>query len=306
MKKKFILFLALLFTTLNAATIHSNKVNYSKKDTVTIQFDEMTALNNDWIGIYPKESSNAWNNVVQWAWTNDIKRGSHTFKNLPVGEYEARLFFNNSFITEKKTIFTISNQNKIKNQNIWVGSSNEFTIYRLDKISDTNNDWIGVFPKNSIHNRKNLLAWGYISADRKKVTIKTLNNKKLDPKEYDMVYFLNDSYQQLGEVSTLKFYYHFEVYYSTTNGMYKLYMNDYKYVAKNRDWIAIFKKDHAPKKENIIAWAYIKDAKIIYEAGYKYYYFSNFPQKNIERAYKVYVFSNDSYKRLSSALVQSE
>ena len=60
----------------------------------------------DWIGIYKKEDSVSWKNVLKWKWIRDIENyssGDANFKyksfkkNLAPGKYEARFFKNNSF-----------------------------------------------------------------------------------------------------------------------------------------------------------------------------------------------------------------
>ena len=60
----------------------------------------------DWVAIYPKGSSNAWGNVIDWQFVEDPKK-EITFNKLPVGEYEIRGFFNNSFKLETSFAFRV-------------------------------------------------------------------------------------------------------------------------------------------------------------------------------------------------------
>ena len=84
--------------TLSAANIHPDE---DIQVTVTgLSGDE------DWVGIYRKADSNDWDNVVSWAWATQ-----ETFTVPGVaeaGEYEARLFFHNSFDLEASAAFDVT------------------------------------------------------------------------------------------------------------------------------------------------------------------------------------------------------
>ena len=67
----------------------------------------MTGQNQDWIGIYPQNANNDFNNVVAWKWTNDAKNGNLDFAALPVGSYEVRAFYNNSLNVEATSRFKV-------------------------------------------------------------------------------------------------------------------------------------------------------------------------------------------------------
>ena len=69
----------------------------------------------NWVGIYPKGSDNAFENVIQWQWVARPNR-LFGFNPLPVGEYEARAFFNNSFIMEEMVPFKIIDYSIDKNK----------------------------------------------------------------------------------------------------------------------------------------------------------------------------------------------
>ena len=66
----------------------------------------------DWVALYKKSNSNAWKNVLTWAWVKDFNQEYFSETelekniNLPAGEYEVRYFRDNSFSTYKKGIVT--------------------------------------------------------------------------------------------------------------------------------------------------------------------------------------------------------
>ena len=91
-------------------------INNRNKKNITIYFDGLGKFlqpnPKDWIGLYPVQSTNAWENVVQWAWAKDInlyvndKRyngAEYEMKNIKPGRYEIRYFLNNSFKTYVKS-----------------------------------------------------------------------------------------------------------------------------------------------------------------------------------------------------------
>jgi len=89
------------------ATVSTNKDSYTANEKITVDFKNMTGKNNDWIAIYSEGTSNDWDNVVSWKWTNDTENGKLTFDALPVGSYEVRAFYNNSYNLEASKKFKV-------------------------------------------------------------------------------------------------------------------------------------------------------------------------------------------------------
>ncbi len=97
-------------------TLTSNKTLYTAQESISVNFTNLPANKDDWIAIYPKGSSNEWENVITWYFTNGtrdtdlagVANGTLTFEPLVAGEYEARLFYNNSFNLEKSISFNVA------------------------------------------------------------------------------------------------------------------------------------------------------------------------------------------------------
>lgn len=89
-------------------TLSTSKNNYTENEIVTVNVSNLSG-NQDWVGIYPKNANNSWENVIAWNWMTD--NGSFNLstirKDMPIGEYEIRLFFNNSYQDEKTFAFTV-------------------------------------------------------------------------------------------------------------------------------------------------------------------------------------------------------
>jgi hypothetical protein len=88
--------------------LSTTKDIYSPDEGPIVTFKNMSGNNKDWIGIYPAGSSNDWGNMIQWDWAGAVN-GSHVFEPLPVGQYEARAFFNNSLQSEASKSFIVKN-----------------------------------------------------------------------------------------------------------------------------------------------------------------------------------------------------
>jgi len=162
MIKRIIFISLLLVSMINAATLSLNKTTLTPQDSILVTFTNMTGQHQDWIGIYPKGSNNDWKNVIKWHWTNDSATGQVIFTSLPVGKYEARAFYNNSFKLEAKKAFTIT-QSSTEAPTLSTGKA---TYFNNDKITVNfanmvakNQDWIGIYPKNSSNDWGNVVAW---------------------------------------------------------------------------------------------------------------------------------------------------
>jgi len=163
MMKKIIL-TALLFVGLIQGLMASDlnsKSSFQPNENVIVNFANMEAQDRDWIGIYPQGSSNDWDNVVAWKWTNDIQQGSLDFGSLAIGSYEARAFYHNSFTVEATTAFRV--QDTVNNANLNTSKDvygvNEDVYVNFANMSGQNKDWIGIYPQGSSNDWDNVVAW---------------------------------------------------------------------------------------------------------------------------------------------------
>jgi len=314
-KKLFLLF-TLLFSTISAEDIPTLEIlAYNGGSTLNLQ---ATQAPQAWIGIFKKDTSTIWDNVLTWEWVTEGIT-SLSLEAFQEGDYEARLFFNNSFDVEKKVDFHYNSgpsqfYNRIKNTTIQIRSSREFSINYKDRGISSVTDWVGVFKPNKEHTRENLLAWGYIVIPNfpqnhmGTVPLTTINGELLKVGQYEMVFFSNNSYKQLGNVVTLTV----DFIAKYASGIYKtlgyvLDSDDYiNIVQQEKDWIAIFKKDDEPIRENIIAWSYTSEG--IFPRDDAKDSIIQFPKlEGIFEAfeggaYKVILFKQDTYQILKTMI----
>lgn len=115
LNNSFITEAATTFKIVDLPSIQTSKNTYEKNEKIVVNLSEILPTNGDWVGIYPKEASTAWENVVSWSYTNGttsmnslgISSGSLSLDGVPEGEYEARIFFNNSYDIEAKVDFNV-------------------------------------------------------------------------------------------------------------------------------------------------------------------------------------------------------
>jgi hypothetical protein len=312
--KKLFLFISLLFSMAYAEI--PTEFSITEKTGSYIIFSS-TVKPKTWIGLYKKGTTNEWENVKAWGWVKETPLTTIRIDILESGDYQARLFFNNSFITAKSIDFNINagpyqRFDRLKDITISVDNSQQFNL-TYSGNNPPAKDWVGIFPKDTAHTRDNLVAWGFVTPfvlpqRTGTVQIKTISEQNLPLGQYDMVYFSNDTYLELGGVSTLTVTNEFTLSYDQHRGIYDgkfiLSLHKYQNVAQPNDWVGIFNIEDEPTRDNLIAWAYVRDGEVLRDDDYwKFFYFSNFPKENIVNTHKVILFSNDSYNILGETIV---
>ncbi len=189
--KKILLALLLLLDLLNA-TVLSPKNTYQLNQPISIDFKDFTNHNQDWIAIYPANSSTAWENVIDWHWTDNRTNGTLNFNALPAGNYEVRGFYNNSYHPEATKAFSVTangegNPTFMAKQTY---KTNEQITLDFKNFTNHNKDWIAIYPANSSTAWENVIAWHW--TDNR--TNGTLNFNALPAGNYEVRGFYNNSY----------------------------------------------------------------------------------------------------------------
>jgi len=241
----------------------------------------------DWIAVYPKNASNAWENVIDWRWADftPYKKGGryHLYDGATrikkLGEYQVRFFRNNSFklykafdfrIIKKRASFVTALQGDNENPN-----RPQVLIYGFKRniALPASKDWIGIYKKGDDNSWGNVIEWKWAGDttfdgnDRYRVMY--LNPKKYSPnKKYEARYFLNNSFtthmkskpfstessnNQIS-VTEIKGNYQngrvrFNIY---PRGIVKL-----KYGAK--DWVGLYRKGTSNDWNNVLTWGWVKE-----------------------------------------------
>ena len=247
----------LLICTLHATTIETNKELYSNDEQIVVTFDNMSGGNEDWIGIYPAGSTNDWENVIQWDWIRGEISGTKNFEALPIGTYDIRVFFNNSFNMEASTQINVDENGVTPTVETTkeVYLPNEQVTALFENMSGGNEDWIGIYPAGSTNNWENMIQWEWIRGDIFGMT----NFEALPVGEYDVRVFFNNSFIMRAthtfRVEAVK---PIEVNIALEKDIYDpfelLHINFANMRGETGDWIGIFPVGAANEKAHAVEW----------------------------------------------------
>jgi len=272
----------------NETTIKTDKIKYTISDTIFITVTNMLGGSKDWIAIYPEGSSSDSESLLFWDWTNSEINTSKIFKPLPVGKYEVRAFFNNTFHVEAMNTFTVEDSDE--KTNIIVAKrdyfDNEPIEVKFENMLGNNKDWIAIYAKGSNSEKNNVIAWKFTEGENEGV----ITFEPLPVGEYEARAFFKNSYK-------LEAQYTFSVKKSNVvkaslqtskseyNDSEKIIISFKDMLGDKRDWIALYPKGSSLNSKNIIEWKYtdgLKDGTIT---------FNKLPKGE----YQVRAFFNDSY-----------
>ncbi|CAA6826715.1 MAG: No hits [uncultured Sulfurovum sp.] len=141
-------------------TLETTKDIYLADEEIVAVFDNMSGNADDWIGIYPAGSSNAWENMLQWEWIEGgLVTGTQAFEAMPVGDYEVRVFFNNSFTEEAVYAFSVeaiaTGVSLVLNKTLY--AQNELIYINYNNMQGNNSDWIGIYPAGASFEFENVI-----------------------------------------------------------------------------------------------------------------------------------------------------
>jgi len=174
-------------------TLQTIKDVYRPNEIVNVKVDAALSGDQDWVGVYHKNASSAWKNVVAWNWVphNGTFALSDIKKTMPVGSYEARLFFHNKYEKKASYPFTVAVSN-FQTTKVKYAPNETVSVIVNVPLSGTK-DWVGIFKKNTSSNRANLIAWNYITKKGRFDISKKLISI-MPAGEYEARLFFNDSY----------------------------------------------------------------------------------------------------------------
>ena len=174
----------------DVVSINTLKSVYGVNENISVNVANISG-NQDWVGIYPKVSSNSWGNVKTWAWAT--QNGDLNITGVEAGEYEARLFFNNSFSVESKVVFNVSDETQTTLSTSKENYNENETINVTVSNLSGDQDWVGVYRKNSDNSWNNVIAWNWVTGDGSFELSKI--KKDMPVGEYEVRLFFHNSYQ---------------------------------------------------------------------------------------------------------------
>jgi hypothetical protein len=139
--------------------IHTNLSTYVVGDSVVVSYDNMSGSTRDWISIAVAGSPDY--SFIRWAYTGGGTSGSMTFTNIPVGSYEARAYFNDTYVRQYTAAFTVtSGSATVTTDKSTYNVGNNIVVSFSGLTSPSANDWIALtFQSNN--NPSTYSAWQY-------------------------------------------------------------------------------------------------------------------------------------------------
>ncbi|MGA1823769.1 MAG: hypothetical protein ACMUIP_03825 [bacterium] len=87
------------------------KTTYDVNETIVVNYANLPSSSTNWIGIYVEGASNQ--TYLQGIYSNGGSQGTMRFGGVRTpGKYDARLFFNDSYILEHTISFTVGSDNQ--------------------------------------------------------------------------------------------------------------------------------------------------------------------------------------------------
>jgi len=243
----------------NIASVTTNKDTYKQNESITVNFKNMLANAKDWVAVYPAGSNNDWENVVAWDWAGGVKNGQLTFNNsIPLGNYEVRVFFKNSFNVEARSRFTIGNSNSNKTTVTTNKSSynaGESVQVNFKNMLANAKDWVAVYPIGSSNDWSNVVDWNWAGG----VKNGQLTFTNIAKGKYEVRVFFKNTYK-------LEAKYNFTVGASNSNkttitsskATYRqgqtINISFKNMSANSKDWVGIYPVGSSNDWSNVVAW----------------------------------------------------
>ena len=248
----------MVLSTLQAVTIETDKSIYGSNENIVANFTEMLGAEDNWIGIYPAQSNNDWGNVLQWNWAEETS-GVVNFTSLPIGEYEVRAFYENSYTVEAKYAFTI--QENAVLMPVVIGLNQE--VYLLDEVIEVTfenmlanaGDWIGIYPTGSSNDWGNVIDWTWSGG----IEDGNVSFDALPVGNYDVRAFFNNGYNLEAQQSfSVTEEINDSVVLTSNKTNYApnelIYVHFEKMMGSSDDWIGIYPAGASYEFENVVEW----------------------------------------------------
>ncbi len=284
---KYFILLFLTFFSLHAASITLNKPTYNAGESITVTLTDVTGQSNNWVGIFQKNTPNNWAYDLKDKWFNFKPNGTLTITAPQnAGDYEIRLFYNDSLNMVKKVSFKVNGAEPTITLNKTQYNPNENISVNLANIAGVSNNWVGIFKKNDLSTWDTLIKDNWFNfKPNGTLTIKAPSI----PGDYSLRLFYNDSlilvksilFKVKGAPLTL----------STNKLSYKdnetITVSYHNVQGASNNWIGLFRKGSASTWANDLEdkWLTNRNGTVTFSAN------------GLSGDYEVRIFYNDSLQK---------
>jgi len=202
---KYGLLLILTASMTMATNLTSTQLVYESngsEDLITLIIDGELSGNEDWIGIYRPGSSNDWSNVIAWSWVDGglayftpdqlTEQVTDEWTIRLHGDFEARLFFNNSYHKEASAKFSLTNPEYPA-----LLIEPEYTPYVQVLVNTKlsgDKDWVGLYKADDANTWGNVIAWNWVPKNGLITLDKVKKDLPLPMGDYEIRLFHHNSF----------------------------------------------------------------------------------------------------------------
>ncbi len=189
--------------------ISLEKNQFQLDEEIKVLVDGLNGGYNNWIGIFAKNAPNSYGSLLA-DYYFDGSFSQTTFEPLwQAGEYEARVFMNDTLNSVGKTSFRVvdntppqpSTHAQIFSQKESYRAGESIHISGEDLSTSTSNNWVGIFKASDNNSWDNLILENWFDT-QKNINLTFTNN--LEPGEYEARLFYNDTVSPA--IATTTFY----------------------------------------------------------------------------------------------------
>jgi len=162
-------------------------------DNISVTLSGMPGNSGDWVGIFKKGDPDVWEKCIAWKFDGKVKDGTYDLDSVPIGEYEVRIFLNNSmkrlakagFKVVVKPLNTKVNTDKLSYEN------GETITVSVEDMLGNQKDWVGIFAVGAVSKFENAYDWVWTEAIKEG----ELTFHGLPAGEYEVRAFFNNSFE---------------------------------------------------------------------------------------------------------------
>jgi hypothetical protein len=190
----------------SAQELAPTKTIYKPGESVVISFSGGPGNAKDWVGIYKEGQTPGDDESTQWTYVDGGTTAALRFDPLPIGNYEAYLFLNDSYEILASESFEVSEEQDAPKVILSKAEYDEGEDVIISFSGGPGNilDWVGIYKVGDIPEVKPSTVWQHVDGTNEGVIGKSTGQLVFDPLpigNYEAYLLLNDGYEILASAS---------------------------------------------------------------------------------------------------------
>lgn len=275
-------------------TIDSPTFTYANNQAIAVNYVNVPAANDTWIGIYKDGQTPGGPASQMWQYTNGTSTGTANFTSglTQSGRYFAAVFENDGYTEVADRVYFYVGAIPVLTSNLEEYAVGEEVVISFINGPNLANDWIGIYKMGIDAGDAPAAAWQYVTTTNGTKTFSNL------PKGYYYAqYYIQDSYNAIGE----------KVFFKVGDLVTELWIDSPVYDLGEqinaswtdapgivKDWLGIYNEGDNPNSDPLISYQYFNGVA----EGSATITPENMP--STAGNYYIVMFTNDSYNEVSN------